>query len=277
MEERAYIFGTNKAELERLRFQHIVWRQVTENLFDRIKVKEGWKCLDVGAGPGFVAIDIRNRIGNYGEVTALEPSDLFLNHFKSEVSKMGWTNVKFVNGTVSQAFLPENYYDFIFVRWVISVVPFPQIFLNRLAASLAPGGILAIQDYAYEGLALYPRGGAFEKMADAVKKYYRSQGGDPYIATKLPELFKSASLEMIDFKPNCLAGKNDSGIYEWGHRFFTLHIHRMVEKGIIMQKLADDMLADWQEHKRNPNSIFFSPIVVDVVGQKRKVSDRKSA
>jgi hypothetical protein len=51
----------------------------------------------------------------------------------------------------------------------------------------------------------------------------------------------------------------------------------MVEKGIIMQKLADDMLADWQEHKRNPNSIFFSPIVVDVVGQKRKVSDRKSA
>jgi hypothetical protein len=157
----------------------------------------------------------------------------------------------------------------IFVRWVVSIVPFPQIFLNRLSSSLAPRGVIAIQDYAYEGLALYPRGGAFENMPDAVKKYYQTEGGDPYIAAKLPELFKKAGLEMIDFKPNCLAGKSDSGIYEWGHRFFTVHTQKMVEKGIITQKLADEMLADWREHKKNPDSIFFSPIVVDVVGQKK--------
>jgi SAM-dependent methyltransferase len=269
-EEKIYFLGINEEELERLREQHKVWQGVTENLFDRIKVQKGWKCLDVGAGPGFVAIDILKRIGDKGEITALEPSEYFLNHFKNETARHAWPNVKFVNGTVSRAFLPENYYDLVFVRWVISIVPFPQIFLNRLVSSLAPGGIIAIQDYAYEGLALYPRGGAFENMADSVKKYYRSQGGDPYIAAKLPELFKSTKLDLIDYKPNCLAGGKGTGVFEWGHRFFSVHTQKMVEKGIISQDLADKMLADWNEHKKNPSSIFFSPIVVDVVGQKRK-------
>ena len=68
-----YLLGINQTELERLRFQHGVWSSVTNKLFDRIGVKQGWKCLDVGAGPGFVAMDLRERVGESGGVTALEP------------------------------------------------------------------------------------------------------------------------------------------------------------------------------------------------------------
>ena len=41
----------------------------------------------------------------------------------------------------------------------------------------------------------------------------------------------------------------------------------MADKGIIDQNLADEMLADWLEHRNNPDSIFFSPIVVDAAGR----------
>ncbi len=263
-----YLLGVNETELERLRFQHRVWSGVTEKFFDRIKVQPGWKCLDVGSGPGLVTIDLHKRVGEKGEVTALEPSELFLNHLKNEVVKSGWNNIKFVNGTVDQSWLPENYYNLIFVRWVMSFVPSPYIFLSRLIPSLAPGGIIAIEDYAYEGLSLYPRGGAYENMADAVRRYYIENRGNPYIGAALPSMFKKAKLQLIDYHPNCLAGGPGSGVYEWAHGFFTTHTQLMVDKGIITQKLGDDMLVDWHKHHENPDSVFFSPIVVDVAGQK---------
>jgi ubiquinone/menaquinone biosynthesis C-methylase UbiE len=68
-----YLLGINHEELERLRFQHSVWSAVTGSFFDRLHVRPGWKCLDVGAGPGFVSMDLQERVGEDGEVTALEP------------------------------------------------------------------------------------------------------------------------------------------------------------------------------------------------------------
>jgi SAM-dependent methyltransferase len=261
-----YLLGVNTAELERLRFQHSVWGPVTNKFFDRLNVQAGWKCLDVGAGPGFVAMDLRERVGETGEVTALEPSQLYLDWFENESKKKGWTNIKFIQGMAEEAELPRNYYDLIFVRWVIAFVPDAEKFLLSLFPSLCPGGIIALQDYYYEGLSLFPRDGAFNRMPDVVKAYYRSAGGDAYVTGKIPSIFRKYGLRLIDFTPTCLAGGPDSGVMEWAHRFFTVHTQAMVEKGIVSQQDADAMLADWFAHRQNPDAIFFSPIVIDVAG-----------
>ena len=164
-----YLLGVNQTELDRLRFQQSVWGHVTNKFFDRLNVRQGWKCLDVGSGPGFVAMDLRERVGAAGEITALEPSRFYLEWFEKECHGRGWTNMKFINGTAETAELPERYYDFIFARWVIGFVPDPGTFLRQIARALRPGGVIAIQDYIYEALSLFPRGGAFEGMADAVR------------------------------------------------------------------------------------------------------------
>ena len=92
--EKEYLLGVNQVELERLRFQHSVWGAVTGSFFDRLGVGRGWKCLDVGAGPGFVSMDLLDRLGPAGEVAALEPSQLYLKWFKNEVQRKGWKNVE---------------------------------------------------------------------------------------------------------------------------------------------------------------------------------------
>ncbi|MBI1806385.1 MAG: methyltransferase domain-containing protein [Ignavibacteria bacterium] len=266
MNESEYLLGVNQAELERLRFQHAVWGHVTQNFFKRINIQLGWKCLDVGAGPGFVAMDLRERVGERGEITVLEPSKFYLDWFKEEVEKRYWNNITFVNGTAETAHLPDRYYDFIFSRWVIGFVPDPEKFLARLFNSLRPGGIIALQDYIYEGLSLFPRGGAFEGMADAIRAYWRSADGDPYIAARIPVIFKKHKVRLIDYTPNVLAGGPESGVMEWAHRFFTTHIQVMADKSIITQQEGDAMWRDWLEHRTNPDTIFVSPIVFDMAG-----------
>jgi SAM-dependent methyltransferase len=263
-----YILGINKYELDRLEFQHIVWNEYTNKFFNRLKIQKGWKILDVGSGPGFVARDLLDRTGSTGEVTILEPAEYYLNYFKEYCSENNISTARYILGTAEKAEIPENYYDLIFARWVIGFVPDPDLFLDRLVNALSPGGIVAFQDYVYEGLAVYPRGGAFEKIPDAVRAFWRLEGGDPYIAAKLPKMFKDRNIELIDYTPISRAGNSKSPVYEWGHRFFNVYIQVMADKGIINQKLADEMLADWLEHRSNPDSIFFSPIVVDVAGRK---------
>lgn len=261
-----YLLGVSQQELDRLQFQHGVWGPVTRKLFGRVGVKQGWRCLDVGAGPGFVSLDLRELVGETGEVTALDPSEFYLNWLTKHLAERGWKNVKCVQGTAEHTALPTRYYDFVFVRWVIAFVPDPEKFLTQLFAALRVGGVIAIQDYYYEGLSLFPRGGAWDAMPDIVRAYYRSGGGDTYVTAKIPAIFKKHGLELIDFTPTCLAGGPTSGVMEWAHRFFSTHTQLMADKGIISHDQADALLADWNAHRRNPETLFFSPLVVDVAG-----------
>jgi SAM-dependent methyltransferase len=262
-----YLLGTNEAELERLRFQHWVWKKITDNFFDRVGVKEGWKCLDAGSGPGFTSMDLRDRVGTNGEVTALEPSEFYLNFLRGESSAKGWTNIDVIQGRAEEADLPQRHFDFIFVRWVIAFVPDPEKFLKHLVAALRPGGIIALQDYWYEGLSLYPRGTSFDGMPDLVRAYYRAGGGDPYITGKVPELLRKLKVRVTDFKPNQLAGGPQSDAWAWAGRFFTGHLPAMVQKGIVTQQGADAILHDWSTQQNNQDALFFSPIVVDIAGE----------
>lgn len=263
-----YLLGVNQSEFDRLQFQHSVWRENTNAFIHRLGVGTGWHCLDVGAGPGFVSMELRNRVGETGSVTALEPSALFLGWLQEQARQQQWTNVRTINATVEEAELPNEQYDFIFIRWVIAFVADPQLFFSRLLASLKPGGIIAVQDYYYEGLSLFPRGGAFDGMADVVRRYYASVGGDPYITGKLPAWFKQHHLSLIDYTPHSYAGEHGSLFMEWGHRFFSTHIEHMVAKQAATPAQGEALLADWMAHYNNPDAIFFTPIVVDAAGRK---------
>ena len=168
-EHGSYLLGANQQELERLLFQQSVWGHVTKKFLDRLNVGRGWRCLDVGAGPGLVSMDLRELVGEAGEVTALDPSQFYLDWLRKQVRERGWTNVKCIQGTAEDAPLSSRSYDLIFVRWVIAFVPDPEKFLRPLFVALRTGGTIAIQDYYYEGLSLFPRGGVWDTMPDIVR------------------------------------------------------------------------------------------------------------
>ncbi len=263
-----YLLGDGDAELDRLRFQQSVWGPVTRRFFDRLHVAPGWNCLDVGAGPGFVSMDLRELVGDNGSVTALEPSEYYCDWFQGQIDANGWRNIKIIKGSSFDAPLLDRYYDLVFVRWVIGFVPDPEAFLAPLVATLKPGGIIAIQDYVHEGCSLFPNGGIWDRMPEAVRAWWRAGGGDPYVCAKMPAVMKSFDLNLIDYTPNCLSGGPDSPVMEWMGRFLKSQIPVMVEKGILTLSDADLMRDDWQKHRDNPATVFFSPFVVDVAGRK---------
>ena len=69
--ERDYVLGTHEEELARLGLQHRVWRPVALDCWQRAGITVGKRVLDVGAGPGYAAIDLAEIVGPTGEVVAL--------------------------------------------------------------------------------------------------------------------------------------------------------------------------------------------------------------
>lgn len=263
-----YLLGDNRSELERLGSQHEVWKAVTEAFFDRLKVGAGWTCLDAGAGPGFVTRDLRTRVGPEGAVDALEPSPSFATACQDMIKKNGWTNVSLLRSTIEEARLTPSRYDLIFVRWVLSFSKDLNAALHALVPALRPGGFLAVQDYYYEGLSFFPRGGAWDGMADVARTYYASAGGDLYVAARVPMVAKKFGLRLISFSPTVLAGGHDSPVMDWGYQYFRLHIPIMADKGLVSMARAEALLADLETHRTNPDAIYFSPMIVDVALQR---------
>jgi hypothetical protein len=106
-------------------------------------------------------------------------------------------------------------------------------------------------------------------MLQTVIRHWAVGGGDAYIAARIPKIFRDAGLDLFDYAPHCLAGGPDSDVIEWAHRFFTKHMHLMVASGATTQEMGEAMLADWYAHRSNPDTIFCSPILVDMAGRKR--------
>ncbi|MBS1517187.1 MAG: class I SAM-dependent methyltransferase [Bacteroidetes bacterium] len=268
-EIKEYILGVNSTELRRLEFQHDVWKEVTDSFLNKINIQKGWKCLDVGAGPGFVSMQFLDLTGETGEVTALEPGKIYLDNFREYCRTKKIENAKFINSSLENAELEENHYDLIFLRWVIDFVSDPGNFLLKLLRSLKKGGVIALQDYAYEGIALFPKGGPFDNIADYVRKYWIAGGGDPYFTTNIPAVFRKENIELMEFSPVSLAGDNRSNIFRWAYLFFKGHLHSMTELNIISKELEAALDQDLESHYENPDTVFFSPVIVNIIGKKK--------
>src|SRR5205085_5527349 len=68
MSEKDYVLGTHDEELIRLGLQHRVWRPIVLDCWQRAGITIGKRVLDLGAGPGYAALDLAEIVGFSGEV-----------------------------------------------------------------------------------------------------------------------------------------------------------------------------------------------------------------
>src|SRR4029079_8436811 len=82
-----YVLGDSGGEAARLRGQARLWDPISHALFDRLKIKRGWKILEVGPGQGALHLGARRRAG--GPVDAVERSAPFAARLRTLVKKDG--------------------------------------------------------------------------------------------------------------------------------------------------------------------------------------------
>ena len=257
-----YFLGTSDHEFARLTLQQEVWGGVTDAFLDRLGLGPGACCLDAGCGPGLVTELLRERVGPTGHVRALDESPRWVEHLAARARAEGWTEVEPRRGRLQDVALEGGSLDLVWLRWVLSFLPDPGALVARLARALAPGGVLAVMDYNHEGVSLFPESEGFRAAIRATRALYARGGGDVWVGARLPALFRAAGLETFTLEPALLCGGPGSPAFRWADAFFPYHVDGMLEQGLLSAAERELFEAEWTARRADPDSLFFSPIVV---------------
>jgi ubiquinone/menaquinone biosynthesis C-methylase UbiE len=267
-EQSDYVLGTQDEELNRLGFQHQIWRGQAYRIWERAKFVLGMRLLDVGCGPGFATADLSALVGARGHVSGVDASQKFVDHVRSR--NLANVDVSVADVHELSEKLPANAFDGAYCRWVLCFVTDPQRVLDGVGRSLKPGARFAIQDYYnYTAIKLAPKSDIFARIIRAVDESWREHGGDPDVGCKLPAMLDAAGFDVEYLEPVIRIAKPNDSLWQWPTTFFAIFVPTLVASGFLTIDEQRAFEREWQTRSADPNSFFSSPPMLDVVARKR--------
>lgn len=263
--EPEYLLGTGDDELARLEFQHQVWRDLCVHALERADLREGQRALDLGCGPGFAASELARMVGSSGAVTLLDESPRW---HRVLAERTFAAPTERLETAIEDASLDAAAHDLVYSRWVMSFLPDLDLVCRKVLETLKPGGRFVVQDYNHDGIAVFPRSEGFEAAVRATRAFYASAGGDAWVVTRLPAALRRAGFVDIEVRPQAKAGGPESGVFRWASAFFPSFSAIYVEQGLMTAEERGRFLEEWAARERDPDALFFSPMVVDVTARR---------
>jgi SAM-dependent methyltransferase len=179
-----------------------VYRRPLATALDRLGLREGWRCVDVGAGGGDVTVALAEVVGRDGRVYAVDSDP----HSRDEVAKtaaaQGQAQVIAITQTAEELLLPEPV-DLAFCRFLLMHVADPVRVLRRMGQAVRAGGWVVAQEPVTTAGRV---GGAALSMEGA---------RDQDVGALLPALVRDAGLEVVDAWAEAPAGSGPGPVRDY--------------------------------------------------------------
>jgi SAM-dependent methyltransferase len=153
-EEQVYAYDNAlTGQRERLRTLEALFDAGTIAELEARGIGRGWRCLEVGAGGGSIALWLADRVGPDGVVVATD----------RDTTVLDWVshpNLEVRVHDVLEDDLPEREFDVVHVRMVLAWLADRRTALRRLIGALKPGGWLVAEELDFASAVPDPHMGA---------------------------------------------------------------------------------------------------------------------
>ena len=177
-----------------------VYRRPLATALDRLGLREGWRCVDVGAGGGDVSVALAEVVGRDGRIYAVD-SDPHARDLSARAAAEH-TQVLALTQAGEDLTLPEPV-DLAFCRFLLLHVVDPVVVLKRMAAAVRVGGWVVAQEPITSAGRI---AGAPFSMPDA---------RHPDVGALLPALVREAGLEIVDAWAEAPAGAGPGPVADY--------------------------------------------------------------
>jgi precorrin-6B methylase 2 len=122
-------------------------RAEVSRLVELLALREGTTVADIGAGTGWLTVEVARRVGQAGRVYSTEISVEQLAGIRRVAAAAGLSNVIVLEAGERATGLPSECCDAIFMRRVYHHLSAPSAILASIHDALKPGGRLVIIDF----------------------------------------------------------------------------------------------------------------------------------
>lgn len=264
---RTYVIRGGAEGRERLRLLSGVIRPFTLRLFERLGIREGISCLDVGCGGADVTCDLARIVGPDSRVVGIDLDTVKLEIARNEAKAQGLGNVSFETAASDWEDMLHGF-DFVFSRFLLTHVSDPEGMLRRMMVACVPGGVLAVVDIDFSGYFSYPDCPALWEYVRLYSEVVKRRGGDANIGSRLPELM--SRLELCDLQMNVFQPAGWTGVVK---RLSPLTM-QFIADAVIAEKLAsqeevDRIVTELSAFAEDKKTVLSAPRCVEVWGRKR--------
>jgi SAM-dependent methyltransferase len=193
--------AVTSSDFEELRYlRDDVYRRPLGTALERLGVGAGWRCVDVGAGSGDVAIELAHRVGRDGRIYAVDIDPAARDQVAE--SAAAFAQVVALTQAVEDLLLPETV-DLAYCRFLLLHVHDPAVALAAMASAVRPGGWIVVQEPITSAGRI---DGQPLSMPDAKH---------PDVGAILPGLVRSAGLELVDAWGESPAGAGPGAVHDY--------------------------------------------------------------
>jgi hypothetical protein len=160
------------------------------------------------------------------------------------------------------------------VRLVLVNVPTPAAVLAEMTSLVRPGGTVAAQEVDWLSWECEPPHPAWTALRALLRELWESQGLDPHIGRRLPQLLRESGL--CDVEAMSHAGI-DGGDQPYGRLLLTFAERfrsRLIAGGITNPAELDALMDDVARHLDRPGAIVVRALTVQAWG---RVPERRGA
>ncbi len=119
------------------------WMRISEFL-EITAVDTGMQVADIGAHEGYLSMHLANKVGDKGQVYAVDVNQYRLSRLESHASELGLDNIRTILGDYDNPKLPENTFDMIYVIDSYHEMTFHKTMLAHFFNSLKSGGRIVL-------------------------------------------------------------------------------------------------------------------------------------
>jgi SAM-dependent methyltransferase len=143
-----------------------LWDPGSQALLDELGIGPGWKCLEVGAGGGSMVEWMASRGAH---VTAIDIDTRFIEHLASDSITVRRIDLR-------EDELSQSEFDLVHSRLVLEHLADRREILDRLVATLKPGGWMVMEDYDWTNYGFEDGSQGFSDMEAAGLTDIRGEG-----------------------------------------------------------------------------------------------------
>ena len=260
----SYPIEHRAGEIERLLVQSKAMAPDALAMLERFGPMHGWRCLDIGCGPGGITELLSARVGPAGRVFGLDMDAEFLAFARENTAA---ANVEFRRGDAYGADLPAGSFDLVHMRFVASTAGNPERLLKEATRLARPGGIVALQEPDGSTLDCYPPHPAWELLKAALLGAFKGVGADLELARKLYFLVQQAGLAEVQYRTTLLGVRSTDPMVDYLPSTVESLRATILKLGLLSESDFTAALADCRAHLAKPGTSFTMYTVAQVWGR----------